>query len=343
MKRWGILGTSFISGTMAEAINNNPDSILQAIAGRRVCAVADFAKQYNVNTSYSDYEQLITDKTVDIIYIALPNHLHHKYVQKALSANKHVLCEKSLSVDMSKTEIIANAVKNSTQCFMEGLMYISHPLFKTLIELLKSNIVGKIKKISANYCVDIAQFVNQDGGGVIYNLGCYPISSVHYIMQTIYGPNVADSAQLSASGKLDSNNRNIVDATLNMHFSNQVSATIYSSEILDDKPQFIIEGDKGTISLVSNLWLPNNCTNQLKVIDLEGNSKIITVDSSGDAFFYQIEKFIKLIDQSSKKQNLPYPTIDDSKNIMKTLTTWQDLIMGIQLHSTSKTTNNPKL
>lgn len=340
MKRWGILGTSLVSGTMAEAINNNPDSILQAVAGRRESAIADFSQQYGVCTSYNSYEQLINDKDVDIIYIALPSHLHHKYVQKALLANKHVLCEKSLSIDMNKTDIIAMAVKNSSQCFIEGLMYISHPLTNTLIELLKSNIIGKIKNISASYCVDIAKFVNQDGGGVIYNLGCYPISSVHYIMQSIYGSNIANSAQLSASGKFDSNNRNIVDASLNLHFSNQVNAAIYSSEVLNDEPQFIIEGDKGTISSISNLWLPMKNANQLKITDLDNNSKIINVDSCGDAFFYQTQQFIKLIDQPPEVQNLPYPTIDDSKNIMNLLTQWQALIMNMRQDSPQNPSNS---
>lgn len=328
MKRWGILGTSFISGTMADAINNNPDSSLQAIAGRRESAVVDFAQKYNVKTTYNNYQQLINDNNLDIIYIALPNHLHHKYVQKALLANKHVLCEKSLSIDMNKTKIIANAVKNSAQCFIEGLMYIPHPLTNTLIELLKSNVIGKIRKISANYCVDIAKFVNQEGGGVIYNLGCYPASSVHYIIQTLYGADIANNAQLSASGKLDNNNHNIVDTALKLHFSNQINATIHCSEVRHDEPQFIVEGDKGAISLLSNLWLPMRNINQLKITDLDNNSKIITVDSDGDAFFYQIQQFIKLIEQAPNTENLPYPTIDDSKNIMELLTQWQALIMN---------------
>ena len=44
------------------------------------------------------------DESVDIIYIALPNHVHHEYVIKAAQNGKAILCDKSLSVDMDKIE-----------------------------------------------------------------------------------------------------------------------------------------------------------------------------------------------------------------------------------------------
>ena len=330
MKRWGILGTSFISGIMADAINNNPDSTLQAIAGRRKGASDAIAKKYSISKSYNSYEQLINDIDVDIVYIALPNHIHHEYVQKALFANKHVLCEKSLSSDMEKAALMANTVKQSKQCFIEGLMYLAHPLTAKLIDVLMKNKIGKIKTITARYCVDIAKFVNQDGGGVIYNLGCYPISTVHSIMQKIYGATIANSAVLTADGKFDDNQGNIVDATINLTFSNGVTAIIHSAETFNADAEFTIEGEHGVISLLSNLWLPKSDVNQLSVSDHKGNCEIITVNSCGDAFFYQTQQFINMISVQEKKTSTvyvpPYPSIDDSLNIMKLLTQWQNLI-----------------
>ncbi len=126
--KWGILGTSFISGVMAEAIQGDDKSELYAVAGRSEQNLKTFAEQYGIENTFNDYDALIADEQVDIIYIALPNHLHHDFIVKAAEQGKAILCEKSLSVDMEKTELALKAVETHKVFFAEGLMYLHHPL-----------------------------------------------------------------------------------------------------------------------------------------------------------------------------------------------------------------------
>ena len=102
--KWGVLGTSFISGVMAEAINNDEGSELYAVAGRSQQPLDDFVANYSPAKAYSSYDDILNDEAIDIVYIALPNHVHHEYVVKAAQKGKAILCEKSLSVDMDKTQ-----------------------------------------------------------------------------------------------------------------------------------------------------------------------------------------------------------------------------------------------
>lgn len=104
MLRWGLLGTSFISGTMADAIAKSPGSTVVAVAGRDRSRLDGFADRYAIPKSYSRFEELCADQDVDVVYVGLPNHIHHEYSLIAASHGKHVLCEKSLSIDMEKTE-----------------------------------------------------------------------------------------------------------------------------------------------------------------------------------------------------------------------------------------------
>ena len=141
--KWGILGTSFISGVMADAIKGDEQSELYAVAGRTETTLNAFAEQYHPTTTFNSYDALIEDESVDIIYIALPNHVHHEYVIKAAEKGKAILCEKSLSIDMEKTEQALQAVKQAGVFFAEGLMYLNHPLIASLHKELTSGEIGE--------------------------------------------------------------------------------------------------------------------------------------------------------------------------------------------------------
>ncbi len=327
MQRWGILGTSFISETVAEQIIANPDSQLQAVAGRTEQTLDQFAEKFSVPKRFIDYQALIEDESVDIIYIGLPNHVHHQYLIKALAAGKHVLCEKSLSVDMHKTEQIMQAVKESKQSVIEGLMYAHHPLTKALISLLQSRRLGEVTHINAQYCVDIAQFVNAQGGGVIFDLGCYPLSTVQLIVQQLYGAKITDSAVITGQGKVDDQTGNVIEAQAQLSFSDSLTASVKAAEHYDDEPLLVIETELAVVTLKSNLWMPANGENHLSVAFKAGDIETIKINSLGDAFYYQTEQFIELVEtrKSTSDPSLPYPTLQDSYRLMQWLTQWEKL------------------
>ena len=55
---------------------------------------------------------MFQDPDVDIIYISTPHNTHIKYLRQALAAGKHVLCEKSITLNYYELE---EAVKLATE------------------------------------------------------------------------------------------------------------------------------------------------------------------------------------------------------------------------------------
>ncbi len=96
--RVGILGTSFISGVMADAIKGDAQSELYAVAGRTEKTLNEFAAQYQPTRTFNSYEALIEDESVGIIYIAQTT-FTMEYVIKAAQKGSDSVLEKSLSVD----------------------------------------------------------------------------------------------------------------------------------------------------------------------------------------------------------------------------------------------------
>lgn len=77
MLRWGLLGTGFISNATAEAIGASDGSVIRAIAGRNPDAVAEFQNKYDIPVAAHGFDDVINNLEIDVIYIGVPNHVHH--------------------------------------------------------------------------------------------------------------------------------------------------------------------------------------------------------------------------------------------------------------------------
>ncbi|MBW3138875.1 Gfo/Idh/MocA family oxidoreductase [Ferrimonas balearica] len=323
--RWGLLGTSFITGVMVDAIRQEGRSEAVAVAGRDITRLNDFASQYQIATTYTDFDALIADPNVDIVYIGLPNHVHTEYVIKAARAGKAVLCEKSLSVDLATTAEALAAVEAHGVFFAEGLMYLNHPLTSALLGQLESGAIGQLQSVQASYCAAISQFTNAGSQGALFNLGCYPVSLLHRVMQH-QGLTESGAPQMAGFGRVGEDG-NIVEANVALRFDNGLHVQLHTAEDYGLKHQFELLGSKGYLRCASNPWLPGT-SNQLVVAEYEQPERIIEVPADGDAFLYQVRHIIDAI-QAGEKQ-LPYPVAgwQDSAAIMALLCQWHDTVRG---------------
>ncbi|PKG56458.1 gfo/Idh/MocA family oxidoreductase [Shewanella sp. Choline-02u-19] len=319
--KWGIIGTSFISGIMAEAINGDDKSELYAVAGRTQTTLDEFAKSYAAQKSYTDYDALINDRNVDIVYIALPNHLHHEFVVKAAAAGKAILCEKSLSIDMEKTEIALAAVRKHQVFFAEGLMYLCHPYIEKALSVLASGAIGEIKAIQGSYVAAISQFVNADSKGALYNLGCYPMSLAYLILKQSLPAGELMDYSVSAIGRKGADN-NISESSATFRFANKANVQIHTAEDYGLKHGFTVLGSKGCLTFNSNPWLPGQ-SNEFEVETYEANKETVTVDAAGDAFFYQVRAIREAFERGDKSLQAPKATPESSADIMRLLTDWE--------------------
>ncbi|MEZ8929283.1 MULTISPECIES: Gfo/Idh/MocA family protein [Vibrio] len=321
--KWGILGTSFISGVMADAIKGDAQSELYAVAGRTEKTLNEFAAQYQPTRTFNSYDALIEDESVDIIYIALPNHVHHEYVIKAAQKGKAILCEKSLSVDMEKTEQALQAVKEADVFFAEGLMYLNHPLIAKLHQELATGEIGEVRSIQGSYVAAIDQFVNPASKGALYNLGCYPMSLIHSVAQHQFGESVFDDLQISAIGRRGQDG-NICESSSMMRFNDHFTAQIHTAEDHGLKHGFTILGSKGCITLDTNPWLPSE-DNTFTVEIYETSTREVKVEAQGDGFHYQVRNIRQAVEQGDTQLVAPMATHQDSRVIMKLLTDWEQV------------------
>ena len=104
---WGIIGLGKIANNFASAFKDLKNSKLISVASKSKEKIEKFQKKFNLNNifSYNNYEEMLLNENIDIVYIALPHNLHFEWIVRCINYKKNVLSEKPATVfveEMSK-------------------------------------------------------------------------------------------------------------------------------------------------------------------------------------------------------------------------------------------------
>ena len=247
--KWGVLGTAGIAaGCTIPGMTKTKGCELYAIAGRSLEKALAFKERFGFEKAYSDYDALLADPEVEAVYIPLPNDIHCKWVIKALNARKHVLCEKPIAMNESELRTMFAAARENGVLLMEAFAYLHSPYIAKLKSIVENGEIGRVDYIDTafvtqGYTEDFRLHKEQGGGG-IYDVGCYCTSMILSLTDSPVGYVKAD-AELDASG---------VDhlASVLIGFENGARATFNAGMILgtdtcDRYDRLFIHGSKGYI------------------------------------------------------------------------------------------------
>ena len=185
---WAVLGTGVIANEMAQALVKM-NKRLYAVANRTHQKALDFADRYGVQKVYDQIDDVFEDEAVDIIYITSPHNTHYEFMKKALEHGKHILVEKSITLNSRELdEMIALAAEK--KLILAEAMTIWHmPIYKKLWEIVQSGQLGKVQIITMNFGsfkeYDMSnRFFNMNlAGGAMLDIGVYALSIVRSFME----------------------------------------------------------------------------------------------------------------------------------------------------------------
>ena len=147
-------------------------------------------KYYPEAAVYTDYKELLKDKSIDAVDICTPNYLHSIIAVDAFKAGKHVLCEKPDAIDV--TEVLK--MKNAADEAGKVLMVIRNNRFATASQYAKKFVEeGKMGEIYCGRCGWQRRrgipgkggwFTTkaQSGGGPLIDLGVHMIDLAVWLM-----------------------------------------------------------------------------------------------------------------------------------------------------------------
>ena len=133
--KWAVLGTGVIANEMAVAFKKNGKNIY-AVGNRTYCKAVAFADKYEIEKVYEDYNDMFSDPEVDVIYITTPHNTHMEFMKKAIANGKHILVEKSITLNSSELNEVITLANEKGVIIGEAMTIYHMPIYKKLREIL---------------------------------------------------------------------------------------------------------------------------------------------------------------------------------------------------------------
>ena len=178
--RWATLGCGVIGNELAQAMQNLGGS-LYSVGNRTHEKALTFAEKYGIAKVYDKPEDIFADPDVDIVYISTPHNTHIRYLLPALTSGKHVLCEKSITLNSRELDQARRCATEHGVILAEAMTLYHMPIYKQIADLIGSGALGPLRFIQMNFGsykdYDMKnRFFNRSlAGGALLDIGVYAL------------------------------------------------------------------------------------------------------------------------------------------------------------------------
>lgn len=309
----GVIGSGFIVENFLDAASKFKNLNLHTFYSRSESIALDFKNRYNFNKYSTDLEEMATDNNLDAVYIASPNAIHHDQTILFLKNKKHVLCEKAFASNYDEALNMINTAKENNVVIMEAMRITANPNFI----MVKNNLhkIGKIRRCFASFCQYSSRYDKYKEGtilnafklelsnGALMDIGVYclaPIINLFGMPKDIKCNTFLLKTGVDGQGS----------AILNY---GEMDAIIMYSKIANSHLPSEIQGENGSI-IIEKI----NNFSKVKIIYRDNTVEDIGVEQFENDMYYEIEEFIKLIENSHSEAI--YSSVNTLDNTLNTMT-----------------------
>lgn len=288
--KWGILATGSIAEAFANDLLVDPTTrglhdikheVVAVGSSSQVEKAKEFIKKIGApatTAAYGNYDDLVKDPNVDVIYVATPHTFHYENTKSALEAGKHVLCEKPFTINAAQLKHLRDIAKAKNLFLMEAVWTRYFPLVLDLQkQLFENKIIGKIHRVYSDLGVDFdvenapstSRMIDPAlGGGALLDLGIYALTWVFLI-------NYADPDNKRQAPKFSGNIIKLARTGVDEHTA----------------ITFAFERGKTMAIATTSMSSPSNHD---ACVRIEGSEGVVTVQwATYQPASYTVQKFIK--------------------------------------------------
>ena len=184
-----VLGAASIAlRSVIPAINLLPNHFrLVGISSRDRSIMERISSSYECK-AYGTYEGLLTEGSIDAIYIPLPNALHYPFVKRALENGKHVLVEKSLACTLDEVEELVEIAKTNNLVLFENFQFRFHSQLSSILQIIKDGTIGDLRSMKVAFGFppfpdpNNIRYSAELGGGALLDAGAYAMKIAPFFL-----------------------------------------------------------------------------------------------------------------------------------------------------------------
>src|SRR3954451_21947169 len=145
----GILGSGFVSGFYMDGLADVPGAHVVANYSRSAERAEEFGRAHDIPRQYTDVQARVADDEVQIVVVALPNHMHVDAIRAAAAAGKAIICTKPLGRNAAESAEILRI------CDAAGVMhgYAETEVFAPNVfrarEMIEQGAIGDVISVRA--------------------------------------------------------------------------------------------------------------------------------------------------------------------------------------------------
>lgn len=305
---WAVLGTGVIANEMAVALKKNGKNIY-AVGNRTYEKAVVFGKKYDIKKVYKDYNEMFTDPDVDVIYITTPHNTHINFMKKAIENGKHILVEKSITLNSDELEEAILLAKEKGVIIAEAMTIFHMPIYKKLKEILETGVLGRVNLITMNFGsfkeYDMKnRFFNRNlAGGAMLDIGVYALSFIRWFMDS-KPDQLLSQVKMAPTG---------VDEQAGLLLTNKEGqmATVMLSLHSKQPKRGMISCEKGYIEVME---YPRAWEAKITYVDT-GKVETIKSGENSDALLYELMDMEKAIEGDISCMHFEY-----TKDVMELMT-----------------------
>ena len=280
--RWAVLGTGVIANDMAQALRSMGRT-LDAVGNRTHEKAEAFAEKYGVPKVYGDYHEMFSDPEIDAVYITTPHNTHIAFLEEALSHGKHVLCEKSITLNSAELERARKLAEENRAVLAEAMTIYHMPLYRELTRRVQAGELGRVNLIQLNfgsfkpYDMTNRFFSRSLAGGALLDIGVYALSLARLFLDS--SPDQVRSFVRKAPTGVDES------AAIAMTNREGQLATAALSLHSKQPKRAVVSCEKGYIEIME---YPR--ADRAVIVDAEtGRTETVSAGRTADALRYELE------------------------------------------------------
>ncbi|MDD2394987.1 MAG: Gfo/Idh/MocA family oxidoreductase, partial [Sphaerochaeta sp.] len=249
---------------------------------------------------------------IDLVYVCTPHSLHFEHMMMCLEKGRHVLCEKSFTMNADQARKVLAYGKEKKLLVAEAIWTRYLPMRLVLDQILERRVIGEPHALTANLCYPVKGVKRLTdpalAGGALLDVGVYPIN----FAMMVFGNNIEsiESSCIKTDSGVDESN------SITLTFKGDKMAVLHSSMVSTSDRRGAIFGSRGFIEFLNI----NNCEG-INVYDKDYNLvetykpfKFIT------GFEHQVEACRKAIEEGELEcKQMPHSEIIKVMEVMDTL------------------------
>ncbi len=278
-----IVGCGVIGHRLADAFSAHEATTVWGACDLVDSKVESFADEYGC-AAYTDYERMVAEDAVDVVYVGVPPTVHHEVVATALDAEKAVICEKPIAEDAAVGAELVALEERTEQPTAINLPFRYTPGVRELIDRIDAGEIGEPRRIELTFRFpqwprewqDVDWLAGREQGGPLREVGTHYLFGVQEAFDTVDW----------VSAEIDYTAPDRYEESITGYFGvDGIPGTIdlLTDCGIDEQNSMTVVGTEGSLTLLDWYRLAESA---------EGEEQRVVVDDPGETTLQLVDEFV---------------------------------------------------